>query len=130
MSLKCSALYLAQFRFTSPHLLASGNGTKSAYIVGDVYIHPSAKVHPTAKVIFSPFLYICTFHLNKLVNHACTMNFKRSFMPYDFLHQPNAFRKSLHVIHCGHLEIYTLVNRLREAESNPVFLTLVRFILS
>ncbi|PSR95847.1 Mannose-1-phosphate guanyltransferase [Actinidia chinensis var. chinensis] len=50
MSLKCSALYLAQFRFTSPHLLASGDGTKSASIVGDVYIHPSAKVHPTAKI--------------------------------------------------------------------------------
>ncbi|XP_043704372.1 mannose-1-phosphate guanyltransferase alpha [Telopea speciosissima] len=50
MSLKCSALYLALFRFTSPHLLASGNGTKSATIMGDVYIHPSAKVHPTAKI--------------------------------------------------------------------------------
>ncbi|XP_042500163.1 mannose-1-phosphate guanyltransferase alpha-like [Macadamia integrifolia] len=50
MSLKCSALYLAQFRFTSPHILAIGNGTKSATIVGDVYIHPSAKVHPTAKI--------------------------------------------------------------------------------
>lgn len=50
MSLKCSALYLAQFRLTSPHLLASGDGTKSATIVGDVYVHPSAKVHPTAKI--------------------------------------------------------------------------------
>ncbi|CAN1317465.1 Mannose-1-phosphate guanyltransferase alpha-B [Linum perenne] len=50
MSLKCSSLYLAQFRFTSPHLLASGDGSKSATIVGDVYIHPSAKVHPTAKL--------------------------------------------------------------------------------
>ncbi|KAG2679047.1 hypothetical protein I3843_11G031800 [Carya illinoinensis] len=50
MSLKCSALYLAQFRFTSPNLLASGDGTKSAAISGDVYIHPSAKVHPTAKI--------------------------------------------------------------------------------
>ncbi|RVX08846.1 Mannose-1-phosphate guanyltransferase alpha-B [Vitis vinifera] len=50
MSLKCSSLYLAQFRYTSPHLLASGDGTKSATIVGDVYIHPSAKVHPTAKI--------------------------------------------------------------------------------
>ncbi|XP_043723607.1 mannose-1-phosphate guanyltransferase alpha-like [Telopea speciosissima] len=50
MSLKCSALYLAQFRFTSPHLLSIGNGTKSATIMGDVYIHPSAKVHPTAKI--------------------------------------------------------------------------------
>ncbi|XP_042497707.1 mannose-1-phosphate guanyltransferase alpha-like [Macadamia integrifolia] len=50
MSLKCSALYLGQFRFTSPHLLASGNGSKSATIMGDVYIHPSAKVHSTAKI--------------------------------------------------------------------------------
>ncbi|CAI0549586.1 unnamed protein product [Linum tenue] len=50
MSLKCSALYLAQFRFTSPHLLASGDGSKSATIVGDVYIHRSAKIHPTAKI--------------------------------------------------------------------------------
>ncbi|KAJ4729143.1 putative Mannose-1-phosphate guanyltransferase [Melia azedarach] len=50
ISLKCSALYLAQFKITSPHLLASGNGNKSATIIGDVYIHPSAKVHPTAKI--------------------------------------------------------------------------------
>ncbi|KDP31156.1 hypothetical protein JCGZ_11532 [Jatropha curcas] len=50
MSLKCSALYLAQFRYTSPHLLASGDGSRSATIIGDVYIHPSAKVHPTAKI--------------------------------------------------------------------------------
>ncbi|EOY03248.1 hypothetical protein QUC31_017796 [Theobroma cacao] len=50
MSVKCSGLYLAQFRLTSPHLLAAGDGTKSATIVGDVYVHPSAKVHPTAKI--------------------------------------------------------------------------------
>uniref|UniRef100_A0A2P2KXG8 Uncharacterized protein n=1 Tax=Rhizophora mucronata TaxID=61149 RepID=A0A2P2KXG8_RHIMU len=50
MSLKCSSLYLSQFRFTSPNLLASGNGLKSATIIGDVFIHPSAKVHPTAKI--------------------------------------------------------------------------------
>lgn len=50
MSLKCSGLYLSQFRFTSPDLLASGDGTKSTLIVGDVYVHPSAKVHPTAKI--------------------------------------------------------------------------------
>ena len=31
-------------------MLASGDGTKSAIVIGDVYIHPSAKVHPTAKV--------------------------------------------------------------------------------
>ncbi|KAL2936086.1 Mannose-1-phosphate guanyltransferase alpha [Bienertia sinuspersici] len=50
MSLKCSGLYLHQFSFTSPHLLASGDGTKSATIVGDVYIHPSAKIHPSSKI--------------------------------------------------------------------------------
>ncbi|KAH6799001.1 ADP-glucose pyrophosphorylase family protein [Perilla frutescens var. frutescens] len=50
MSLRCSGLYLAQFRFTSPHLLASGDGSKKATISGDVYIHPSAKIHPTAKI--------------------------------------------------------------------------------
>lgn len=50
MSLKCSGLYLAQFQQISPKLLASGDGKKNAMIVGDVYIHPSAKVHPTAKI--------------------------------------------------------------------------------
>ncbi|XP_058194191.1 uncharacterized protein LOC131310933 [Rhododendron vialii] len=50
MALKCSALYLAQYRCTSSHLLASGDGTNSASIIGDVYIHPSAKVHSTAKI--------------------------------------------------------------------------------
>ncbi|KAG5527342.1 hypothetical protein RHGRI_028285 [Rhododendron griersonianum] len=50
MSLKCSSLYLAQFRLTSPHLLARGEGTKSATVIGDVYVHPSAKIHPTAKI--------------------------------------------------------------------------------
>lgn len=50
ISLKCSALYLAQYRITTPHLLASGDGSRSARIIGDVYVHPSAKVHPTAKV--------------------------------------------------------------------------------
>lgn len=42
---------LLNFQMTSPHLLANGDGTKNATIVGDVYVHPSAKVHPTAKVI-------------------------------------------------------------------------------
>ncbi|CAD6210115.1 unnamed protein product [Miscanthus lutarioriparius] len=50
MSLRCSGLYLSQFRRTSPHLLASGDGKRTATIVGDVYIHPSAKVHPTSKI--------------------------------------------------------------------------------
>ncbi|KAG2324243.1 hypothetical protein Bca52824_006971 [Brassica carinata] len=31
-------------------VLASGDGTKIAIVIGDVYIHPSAKVHPTAKI--------------------------------------------------------------------------------
>ena len=56
MHLKCSGLYLSQFRLTSPHVLASGDGTKSATIVGDVYVHPSAKIHPTAKVVLSHLL--------------------------------------------------------------------------
>ncbi|KAL5714742.1 mannose-1-phosphate guanylyltransferase [Ranunculus cassubicifolius] len=50
MSLKCSGLYLGQFRFTSPNLLVYGDGSKNANIIGDVYVHPSAKVHPTAKI--------------------------------------------------------------------------------
>lgn len=50
MSIKCSSLYLSQFRYTAPHLLASGDGIKKSCIVGDVYIHPSAKVHPSAKI--------------------------------------------------------------------------------
>ncbi|KAJ6810661.1 mannose-1-phosphate guanyltransferase alpha-like [Iris pallida] len=50
MSLKCSGLYLSQFRHTSPQLLAGGNGTRSATIIGDVYVHPSAKVHASAKI--------------------------------------------------------------------------------
>ncbi|KAI3801350.1 hypothetical protein L1987_29454 [Smallanthus sonchifolius] len=50
MSLKCSALYLAQFRHKSPGLLAYGDGTKNPMVVGDVCIHPSAKIHPTAKI--------------------------------------------------------------------------------
>ncbi|CAN0857553.1 Mannose-1-phosphate guanyltransferase alpha [Linum grandiflorum] len=50
ISLKCSALYLAQFRARDPSLLAGGDGTKSAKMIGDVYVHPSAKLHPTAKI--------------------------------------------------------------------------------
>ncbi|CAD5185725.1 unnamed protein product [Musa acuminata subsp. malaccensis] len=50
MSLRCSELYLSQFRRTAPHLLATGDGTRSPSITGDVFIHPSAKVHVTAKI--------------------------------------------------------------------------------
>ncbi|AES89251.1 mannose-1-phosphate guanyltransferase alpha-like protein [Medicago truncatula] len=38
LSLKCSELYLAQFRYTSPHLLASGD------------VHPSAKIGPNVSI--------------------------------------------------------------------------------
>ncbi|KAE8706724.1 ADP-glucose pyrophosphorylase family protein isoform 3 [Hibiscus syriacus] len=50
MSLKCSGLYLSRFRLTFANLLAGGDGTKSALIVGDVYVHPSEKVHLAAKI--------------------------------------------------------------------------------
>lgn len=50
MSLRCSLLYLEQYRQTSPELLATGDGVMSTSIVGDVFMHRSAKVHPTAKV--------------------------------------------------------------------------------
>ncbi|KAL0385024.1 UNVERIFIED_CONTAM: Mannose-1-phosphate guanyltransferase alpha [Sesamum radiatum] len=40
----------SRFRLSSPHLLASGDGTKKATVTGNVYIHPSTKVHPTAKI--------------------------------------------------------------------------------
>ncbi|CAN6477660.1 unnamed protein product [Victoria cruziana] len=50
MSLRCSSLYLSQFRHTCPKLLASGDGIRRATIIGNVYIHPSAKVHHTAKI--------------------------------------------------------------------------------
>jgi mannose-1-phosphate guanylyltransferase len=54
MALRCSGLYLAQYRRTNPNLLASGDGPNTATIVGDVYVHPSAKIHPTAKVSRPP----------------------------------------------------------------------------
>lgn len=50
MALRCSGLYLAQYRRTNPALLATGDGPGRPAIVGDVYVHPSAKIHPTAKV--------------------------------------------------------------------------------
>lgn len=50
MSLRCSSLYLAQYRQTAPELLAKGDGVKTATFVGDVFVHPSAKIHPTAKI--------------------------------------------------------------------------------
>ncbi len=61
MSLRCSLLYLNQYRQTSPELLAVGDGTKSPTIVGDVFIHRSAKVHPSAKVFFQAHLTVLFF---------------------------------------------------------------------
>lgn len=76
MSLKCSGLYLSQFRINSEHLLARGDGTKSATIVGDVYVHPSAKVHPTAKVVPLPShrlpIYVCPHIVLSLFVVVCT----------------------------------------------------------
>lgn len=69
MSLKCSGLFLSQFQITSPHLLASGDGTKAPTIVGDVYVHPSAKIHPTAKVII---LNLACCRLEELSIYALT----------------------------------------------------------
>ncbi|BFI16759.1 mannose-1-phosphate guanylyltransferase [Marchantia polymorpha subsp. ruderalis] len=45
MSLRCSSLYLEEYRRTSPDLLAKGEN-----IIGDVFIHPSAKIHASAKI--------------------------------------------------------------------------------
>jgi hypothetical protein len=61
MSLRCSLLYLHQYRQTSLELLAVGDGTKSPTIVGDVFIHRSAKVHPSAKVFFQAHLTVLFF---------------------------------------------------------------------
>jgi hypothetical protein len=36
-----------------PELLATGDGKRSPTIIGDVFIHRSAKVHPTVKVSLS-----------------------------------------------------------------------------
>ncbi|KAL3818657.1 hypothetical protein ACJIZ3_004562 [Penstemon smallii] len=48
MSLKCSGLYLAQFRFTAPHLLANGDGTKKATVSGD--IGPNVSISANARI--------------------------------------------------------------------------------
>ena len=71
MSLRCSELYLSQFRLTSPHMLASGDGTKSAIVIGDVYIHPSAKVHPTAKVSNPLLLSLVEATLSQRLSVLC-----------------------------------------------------------
>ncbi|GJP80677.1 hypothetical protein CLOP_g10880 [Closterium sp. NIES-67] len=49
LALRCSQLYLTYYRQTSPQLLAPSTPGGPA-IIGDCFIHPSAKVHPTAKV--------------------------------------------------------------------------------
>ncbi|KAJ7565933.1 hypothetical protein O6H91_02G081900 [Diphasiastrum complanatum] len=50
MSIRCSSLYLAQYRSTLSELLAKGDGQRGPTIVGNVFVHPSAKTHPTAKI--------------------------------------------------------------------------------
>ncbi|GLJ08966.1 hypothetical protein SUGI_0099410 [Cryptomeria japonica] len=50
MSLKCSSLYLKQYRLNTPELLSNGDASVTANIIGDVYVHPSSKIHPTAKI--------------------------------------------------------------------------------
>ncbi|KAH9306604.1 hypothetical protein KI387_011008, partial [Taxus chinensis] len=50
MSLRCSSLYLKQYRLNTPKLLSNGDATVTANIIDDVYVHPSSKVHPTAKI--------------------------------------------------------------------------------
>ena len=85
-SLKCSDLYLSQFRETSPHLLASGDGTnKKPMIVGDVYIHPSVKLHPTAKV--NPFSWNLIKHL------SCKQNLELS-LELDWSKRVNLSKRS------------------------------------
>lgn len=79
MSLRCSALYLAQFRLTSPHLLAGGDGNKSATIIGDVYVHPSAKVHLTAKVVPS---HIISSIMNNHSSSFLIANLQVKFFPH------------------------------------------------
>lgn len=84
MSLKCSALYLAQFRYKSPGLLANGDGTKTPTVIGDVYIHPSAKVHPTAKVnnhLLFITLYIYSVLNEFLIYDPSAPNYNISFNP-------------------------------------------------
>ncbi|CAL5325762.1 unnamed protein product [Camellia sinensis] len=39
-----------QIKTPGMSLKSSGDGSKSATIIGDVYVHPSAKIHPTAKI--------------------------------------------------------------------------------
>lgn len=77
MSLRCSGLYLSQFRLTSPQVLASGDGTKSAIVIGDVYIHPSAKVHPTAKVPLVLPLVEATFSYSTFITKHSVSSINR-----------------------------------------------------
>lgn len=51
LALRCSQLYLTSYRQTAPHLLSKATAAADGpAIVGDVYVHPSAKVHSTAKL--------------------------------------------------------------------------------
>lgn len=65
MSIRCSSLYLEEFRRTNPGVLANGKN-----IVGDVFIHPSAKIHPTAKVSCNLLLASLGFESDKFDIHA------------------------------------------------------------
>eukprot|EP00475_Leptophrys_vorax_P008459 TRINITY_DN15490_c0_g3_i1.p1 TRINITY_DN15490_c0_g3~~TRINITY_DN15490_c0_g3_i1.p1 ORF type:complete len:392 (+),score=26.07 TRINITY_DN15490_c0_g3_i1:123-1298(+) len=49
LALRCSQLYLTSYRQTAPQLLAA-SAAGGPTIVGDVYLHPSAKVHASAKL--------------------------------------------------------------------------------
>ncbi|KAL3833199.1 hypothetical protein ACJIZ3_007935 [Penstemon smallii] len=57
MSIECSALYLAQFRFTSPHLLSSGDGKSNATVVGD--IGPNVSISANVRIASGVRLMNC-----------------------------------------------------------------------
>lgn len=69
MSIRCSSLYLEEYRRSNPGLLAKGKN-----IVGDVFIHPSAKIHSTAKVFDSLYpncIVYAVGGVNNYVNYCC-----------------------------------------------------------
>ena len=49
VTLRASELFMGHFRETQPAVLAAAR-PEGPTIVGNCYIHPSAKIHPTAKV--------------------------------------------------------------------------------
>eukprot|EP00270_Netrium_digitus_P019450 TRINITY_DN766_c0_g1_i2.p1 TRINITY_DN766_c0_g1~~TRINITY_DN766_c0_g1_i2.p1 ORF type:complete len:412 (-),score=117.95 TRINITY_DN766_c0_g1_i2:223-1458(-) len=48
-SIKCAALYLEYYKLAQPTLLYSGGEGKPS-VVGNVFVHPSAKIHSSAKI--------------------------------------------------------------------------------